>query len=137
MKLKTNFREFTISADFKGEKASPWDKNNFNHYVVKVKNNDNNKKTSFDFWVGDRLGKNYFNSDYELLNAFYCFVSDGLSAVDGFENFCSEFGYDTDSRRAEKIFKACKRSEEKLFRVTGYSVDMMYDFINELQEVAG
>ena len=135
--MKTNYKEFTISAEFDGKKVSPWDKNNFNHYVVKVKNNDNGKKTSFDFWTGDRFGKNYFNSDYELLDAFYLFCSDGLAAVDGFENFCSEFGYDTDSRRAEKIFKACKRSKEKLFRVTGYSVDMMYDFINELQEVAG
>jgi hypothetical protein len=136
MKLKTNFREFTIGADFKGEKVSPWDKNNFNHYVVKVKNNDNNKKTSFDFWVGDRLGKNYFNSDYELLNAFYTFCSDGLSSLDGFENFCSEFGYDTDSRRAEKTFKACKRLANKFFNLTGYSADMFYDLVNDLSEIA-
>lgn len=134
--MKINFREFTISADFKGEKASPWDKNNFNHYVVKVKNNDNNKRTSFDFWVGSALGKNYFNSDYELLNAFYAFCSDGLSSLDGFENFCSEFGYDTDSRRAERTFKACKRLANKFFNLTGYSADMFCDLVNDLSEIA-
>ena len=131
----TTYKNFKISAEFDGKKAASWDANNDRHNKVTIKNLDNGKRTSFDFWgsvVNPRV-----ESEYDLLNAFYCFVSDGLSTVDGFENFCSEFGYDTDSRRAEKIFKACKRSEEKLFRVTGYSVDMMYDFINELQEVAG
>lgn len=133
--MKTNYKEFTISAEFDGKKVAPWDNMNDRHNRVTVKNNETGKKTSFDFWGS--VYEPRLETDYSLLNAFYCFVSDGLSAVDGFENFCSEFGYDTDSRRAEKIFKACKRSEEKLFRVTGYSVDMMYDFINELQEVAG
>ena len=133
--MKTNYKEFTISAEFDGKKVAPWDNMNDRHSRVTVKNNETGKKTSFDFWGSIREPR--LETDYDLLNAFYCFVSDGLSAVNGFENFCSEFGYDTDSRRAEKIFKACKRSEEKLFRVTGYSVDMMYDFINELQEVAG
>ena len=31
-----------------------------------------------------------------------------------FEGFCAEFGYDTDSRRAEKMFKACGRTFDRL-----------------------
>lgn len=31
-----------------------------------------------------------------------------LSSGDTFGDFCSNFGYDTDSRKAEKIFKACE-----------------------------
>lgn len=33
---------------------------------------------------------------------------------DTFENFCSEFGYDTDSRRAETTYKAVKKEWEKV-----------------------
>ena len=45
-----------------------------------------------------------------------------------FENFCSEFGYDTDSRKAERIYKdVCKefKAVERLFS----------DIIEELQEI--
>src|SRR3990167_8432953 len=38
-----------------------------------------------------------------------CLASDA-STIDnarGFEEFCSELGYDTDSRKAERIFKVC------------------------------
>ena len=36
-----------------------------------------------------------------------------------FENFCSEFGCDTDSRSAEKTYKAVKAEWEKVLRVFG------------------
>lgn len=36
-----------------------------------------------------------------------------------FENFCSDFGYDTDSRSAEKTYKAVKAEWEKMLRVFG------------------
>jgi hypothetical protein len=32
----------------------------------------------------------------------------------GFENFCSDFGYDLDSRKAEKIYKAVCKEWEKV-----------------------
>lgn len=31
-----------------------------------------------------------------------------------FEEFCEEFGYDTDSRRAERTWKTCQRTKERL-----------------------
>jgi len=34
--------------------------------------------------------------------------------VGNFENFCSEFGYDSDSRKAEKIYKAVKNEFQNL-----------------------
>ena len=49
--------------------------------------------------------------------AVYCFLSDALAAENSFEDFCSEFGYDTDSRKAEKSYKACEKSAEKALRI--------------------
>lgn len=45
-----------------------------------------------------------------------------------FEDFCSEFGYGTDSRKAEKIYKAVCREFD--------AVDRLFnDVIEELQEI--
>lgn len=133
--FSTTYKNFKISAEFDGKKVASWDANNDRHNKVTVKNLDNGKRTSFDFWGSVKNPR--VESEYDLLNAFYCFVSDALAGVDSFENFCSEFGYDTDSRNAEKIWRACKRSTNKIFNLTGYSVDMLYDLVNDLQEVAG
>lgn len=45
-----------------------------------------------------------------------CLISDA-SSIDnarGFDDWCSDFGYDTDSRKAEKTYSACKRATDKL-----------------------
>jgi len=34
--------------------------------------------------------------------------------VGNFQNFCGDFGYDTDSRKAEKIYKAVCKEWEKV-----------------------
>lgn len=51
----------------------------------------------------------------------------------GFSNFCSEFGYDEDSRKAYKIFKACKKSLKKAEKI-GIDENMACDIMNDLQE---
>jgi hypothetical protein len=48
-----------------------------------------------------------------------------------FEEFCSELGYDTDSRTAEKIYKKCKKQLEKLNKIYDGNI---YDLSNELSE---
>lgn len=130
----TTYKNFKITAKFDGLKVASWDEYNDRHNKVTIKNLENGKRTSFDFWGS--IKNPSLESDYDLLNAFYCFISDALSGTHSFENFCSEFGYDIDSRTAEKTWKACKRSFDKFWNLTGYSLDMMYDFINELSEIA-
>lgn len=53
---------------------------------------------------------------YDVLD---CLASDASGADESFEGFCSNFGYDTDSRKAEKIYKACKHSGERLKKFLG------------------
>lgn len=133
--MKTTYKNFVISEKFTQNKVSPWDKNNYNHHVVTVKNTDNGKKTCFDFWCS--IVNPDFKNENDLLNAFYCFVSDAVSGLDSFYDFCRNFGYDEDSRSAEKTWKACKKSLEKLERVSEFSTDEIYDLVNELSEIAG
>ena len=119
-----------ISSEYLGNKASQWsDKNNqnYNNHVVKVIHNK--KSFSFEFW-GSMMNPEISN-DQENVFAFYCALSDGISSRDSFENFCGEFGYDEDSRTAERIYKACEKTLKKVERV--FSCDL-YDLINEIAD---
>lgn len=132
--MKATYKQFTITTTGKFNKCWSCDDRNYNNHIVTVKNTESGKVTRFEFWCSIRQPE--FESEYDVLNAFYCFVSDALSGLESFESFCGEFGYDTDSRKAEKIYKACKRDYAKFERVSGFSDDEMYDFINELSEIA-
>ena len=118
--------EYLGNKEWHVEKGSKMPSNWNNH---KVKVTHNKKSFSFDFW-GSIVNPEISN-DQENVFAFYCALSDGLSAKDSFENFCSEFGYDEDSRNAERIYKACEKSLKKIERV--FDCDL-YDLINEIQE---
>ena len=131
----TTYKNFKITAEFGGLKFASWDEYNDRHNKVTIKNLENGKRTSFDFWGS--IKNPSLESDYDLLNAFYCFVSDALIGTYSFEDFCRNFGHDEDSRRAEKTWKACKKSLGKFERVSELSTDEIYDFINELSEIAG
>jgi len=132
--MKRNYKEFKLTSVFKGDKAWSADEKqqNYNNHVVTVSNTETKQKASFEFWGS--IVNPEIKTESELLNAFYCFVEDALSGKMDFSEFCSEFGYDEDSRKAEKTWKACKRSTVKFDRL--YSGDI-YDFVNELQEIAG
>jgi hypothetical protein len=99
---------------------------------VTVTNTETENEIEFDFWAS--IAKPELESEYDILNAFYCFISDAISGTYTFEEFCSEFGYDEDSRRAEKIWKECKKSYGKLISIFDGDI---YDLANELQEIAG
>jgi hypothetical protein len=60
-------------------------------------------------------------SEPKLADVLDCLASDS-SSVDNagsFEEWCAEYGYDTDSRRAEKTYKACVSQRNKLHRLLG------------------
>lgn len=132
MAYKTTFKNFEVKASYKGTKRADWNSENFNNHMVTVTNADTDQKITFEFWAS--IANPELKTDYDVLNAFYCFVSDAVSGSQDFENFCSEFGYNSDSRQAEKIHKKCKKSLEKLKKI--YDGDI-YDLANELQEIAG
>lgn len=57
----------------------------------------------------------------ELAEVLDCLASDasGYENAQGFEDWASDLGYDTDSRSAEKIWRAVERGAKQLKRVLG------------------
>lgn len=52
-----------------------------------------------------------------------CICSDALAGEQDFGEFCREFGYDSDSRRAEQTWRACAALAPKVRRLLGGSFD--------------
>ena len=50
-----------------------------------------------------------------------CLASDSntIDNARNFEDFCSDLGYDSDSRKAEKIYKACRHAAKRLRNFIG------------------
>lgn len=130
---KTIWNNFKIKAEFRQEKASPlWGEwNAERHNRIKVTNLDTGIKVSFDYW-GPREG---VQTRAELLEAFRCFLSDGLDAEMTLTDFAAEFGYLDDVGKAVTVYKACKKSLKKITRLFGDTTEgrnKAYDTLNEL-----
>lgn len=72
----------------------------------------NNKKESFQYT--DSIANFYDNKRPEAKSLIYCVLMDATCDLSSFEDFCSEFGYDSDSIKHKNIYDACIKSAEKL-----------------------
>ena len=130
--MKVTFQNFRITATFKGDKKADWsDMDNWNNHTVTVYNTETKKRISFDFWASIAMPR--IKTTIDALEAFQCFIWDALAGeLDrDFEEFCSDMGYDTDSRRAEQTWKACQEAYRKLDKVSDIDI---CDLADELQE---
>lgn len=131
------YKNLVISAKMvKSGVLFPFDKESktlHNQFYVTVTNVDTNSVSGFDYFdsqMNYTEGKTELSNE-DLLNAFDCFVNDGLAAEEDFEDFCSSMGYDSDSRTAERIYKECEKSLNKLKSILDADI---YEFANELRE---
>ena len=53
----------------------------------------------------------------------YCLCSDARCGEQAFEEFCSDLGYDSDSRRAELIWRKCRESAADIRAFLGDDFD--------------
>jgi len=87
-----------------------WDTPN-NGWKVTLRNGRGNSYT-VSFYKGVGLP----DTPPTALEVLECLVSDaaGYRDATGFEDWAENYGYDTDSRAAEKTYKACKRIADRL-----------------------
>jgi len=98
------------------------DKEERNIYRITIKRNGK----SFTFKFGDSINNTQNGEEPSVYDVLACVQKYDCGT---FENFCSEFGYDTDSRKAEKTYKAVCREFKGINRVFG-------DVLEQLQEIA-
>lgn len=133
-KTSFTYKGIVVQAElYKSGVVFPNDNSDLLHNHFKIKVIGNSAKCSFDFYgsnVDYYQGKTEL-SESDIVGAFDCFLSDSLAAIEDFDSFCSEFGYDSDSRKAYKIYKECAKSLEKAQKIIEGD---LYDFVNEFRE---
>jgi hypothetical protein len=105
-----------------GIDSPAWDKTGL-HYHYKITVRVGKKSTAFDFWGSSNDTEKQQESSVK--DALYSWASDALAGRDTFENFCSEFGYSTDSREAERTYNACVKAYKAATRL-GFIDDDLY-----------
>jgi len=103
----------TFSFKLEDKKLPPWRESEVrqnHHFIVTLKRGD--KKLSFDFFGSQN---DYRNGKQEIdaYSVLACCSSD-YYCPETVEDFCGEFGYDEDSRNAEKLHKAYLKQSKKL-----------------------
>ncbi len=105
----------------------------YNNNVFAVTVTNGGMAETFDYHISipdPEKGKKALSDEDHIL-AFYCFLGDAISGSQSCEVFCTEFGYDEDSRKAEKIWKACQEAARK---ADNLSIGDLYQVSNYIQE---
>lgn len=72
------------------------------------------RQYTFDFWQGQAITR-----EPDAQGCLDCLLSDAQCGEQDFEEFCSEFGYDQDSRKAEALHKRCQTTAKAMRRLLG------------------
>ncbi len=96
------------------------ERQDMNHYKVTLKRKYKLQGNHLDSRYGHKQMTLFFSQGYGIdgepkySSVLNCIKSDYQVAIDGFDDFCSNCGYDNDSIKAKKTFDACVRQGKKL-----------------------
>lgn len=72
------------------------------------------RRLTVPFWTGSA-----HTEDPTAADVLACLVSDARAGEQSFEEFCADFGYDSDSRQAHNTWKACSKLAPRVRRLLG------------------
>ena len=98
------------------DKQSDWQRN-ANGYTVRLMYKG--RQYTIDFWQGTGI-----TEDPTAAGVLDCLLSDANGGEMTVDEFCGEFGYDNDSRTAERTWKQCGKVREELQRLLGDDFDL-------------
>jgi len=76
------------------------------------------RRLTVPFWTGSLI-----TTEPTAADVLSCLCSDARGGESTFEEFCSDFGYDTDSRKAERLYRECERSAKRVRQFLGDAFD--------------
>lgn len=94
-------------------------KHPMDHWRVVVKMSDGDRPVKMTTYFS--MGSGHNGKAPELGDVLDCLASDAASVENArdFADWCSEYGYDTDSRKAHRTYTVCKRQAERLRKLLG------------------
>lgn len=85
-----------------------------NHYTVTISYDGNSMSVPYSMGLG-------LSGSPEIEDVLDCLASDasGIENARNFEDWAAEYGYDRDSRKAEKTYNQCKKQSRELNELLG------------------
>jgi hypothetical protein len=73
------------------------------------------------------MGSGHKGKQPTVADVLDCLASDsaGVENADSFEGWCSEYGYDTDSRKALATYKQCEKQADRLKSLVGAAYETL------------
>lgn len=84
------------------------------------------RRASFHFSMGEGC-----QGEPKASEVLQCLCSDTQVGEQSFPDFCSEFGYDEDSRMAEKTWKGCRSNGIRLRKLLGNRYEAVQHAVQE------
>jgi hypothetical protein len=94
-----------------------WEDPHAHAYLVTLRRKG--RRLTVPFYTGSA-----WDHDPEAHDVLECLCSDAMSVDQDFENWCADLGFDSDSRKDERTYKACVKIAEKLRRFLGEDFEM-------------
>ena len=109
MSAFVRLNKIRMTSDYADSNPNMADSQNMNHFKCTLKMGKKQMTLFFSQGYG-------INGEPDAESVLDCLASDsaGVENAFSFEDWANEYGYDIDSRKAEKIFKVCERQAEKL-----------------------
>lgn len=109
-----NANRVRMSVEWADSNPNMTDWKDANHFKVRLRMGRKSLTTYFSQGYG-------INGEPAVDDVLDCLASDasGVENARSFEEWASEYGYDTDSRKAEKTFKTIEKQAEKLRNLLG------------------
>ena len=124
MKLQDIISEnkITMTAEWTDSNPNMADDQNMDHWKVVLRRPGRQLTTYFS------MGYGHNGNEPKAADVIDCLASDaaGFENARSFEDWAGDYGYDTDSRKAEKIYKVIERQAAQLKRFLG---DELYETI--------
>lgn len=90
------------------------DERDMNKWSVSFIDNTTHSAVGFDYYTGTGLQHQGKPVPPCAADVLYCLLNDRSAVGQTFEQWASDYGYDTDSRAAERIYNACIVNANKL-----------------------
>jgi hypothetical protein len=113
-------REITIASSSTENNPYMEDSDRMDNWKVRLQAKDSDgKRRTMRLYFSKGVGHEGAQPTVEEI--LECMASDsaGIENSQGFNDWCGEYGYDADSRRAEKTYKVCQRQAERLAKFLG------------------
>lgn len=77
------------------------------------------RRYSLDFWQGSAI-----TEAPTVEGVLGCLLYDANSAEEDFESWCLSLGYDEDSRKVERMYRACIKTSKRLRKLLGADYEL-------------